>query len=71
MLDLIPRVKEVWEKQREEVLDSAEQISLSLRSLSEYRGTEVLGESIVKVAFEQLSQLLSLLNRSDMAFTAL
>ncbi len=56
MLELIPLIKEVWEKRHEEVLRSAEQITSALQQASgDSRGTD-LDESSLTIAYEQLSQ---------------
>ncbi len=56
MLELIPRIKEVWEKRHEEVLRSAEQITSALQQASgNSQGTD-LDESTLTIAYEQLSQ---------------
>ncbi len=56
MLELIPHIKEVWEKRHEEVLRSAEQITSALQQASgDSRGTD-LDESSLTIAYEQLSQ---------------
>jgi hypothetical protein len=57
MLDLIPRIKEVWEKQREEVLNSAVQIIDALQQNSQHAPQQELDESVLKQAYEQLSSL--------------
>ncbi|MEK7872147.1 MAG: thioredoxin domain-containing protein, partial [Nitrospirota bacterium] len=56
MLELIPLIKEVWEKRHEEVLRSAEQITSALQQASgDSQGTG-LDESTLTIAYEQLSQ---------------
>jgi uncharacterized protein len=54
MLELIPRIKEVWQSKHEEILKSADQITAGLNQLSVNSvGTE-LNESTLRTAFEQL-----------------
>ncbi len=57
MLDLIPRLKEVWDKQRKDVLNSADQIVDALQQNSQQAPHEELDESVLKQAYEQLSGL--------------
>lgn len=59
MLDLIPRIKEVWTKQREEVLNSAEQIASALKQSSQAsKGSlqDELDETTMNIAYQQLSK---------------
>ncbi len=56
MLDLIPRVKELWMNRRREILDSAEKITAFLRQTSEAEPGEELGESILRLAYQQLAE---------------
>ncbi|NIQ38470.1 MAG: DUF255 domain-containing protein [Proteobacteria bacterium] len=56
MLDLIPRVKELWVLRREEILESADKITASLKQVSHVEPGEEPGESTLRVAFEQLAQ---------------
>jgi uncharacterized protein YyaL (SSP411 family) len=56
MLDLIPRIKEIWVTKHDEVLKSADQITAVLRQYSQETPGEELGEPTLRDAFEQLSQ---------------
>lgn len=59
MVDLIPRIKEVWETHREEVLKSADQITLALKQATKQvsKGSyEELDESTLRVAYMELLQ---------------
>jgi len=56
MLDLVPRIKEIWITRREEVVKSANQITAALGQVSKYAPGEELGEPILKSAYEQLVQ---------------
>ena len=56
MLDLIPRIKEIWSNRHEEVLKSADQITAALQQSSPEAPGEELGEPTLRAAFEQLAQ---------------
>ena len=56
MLDLIPRIKEIWIKQYDEVVQSAGQITAALQQYSHEAPGEELGEATLRTAFEQLAQ---------------
>jgi uncharacterized protein YyaL (SSP411 family) len=56
MLDLVPRIKEIWMTKRDEVLQSANQITAALQQISAGAPGEELGEPTLKTAYEQLSQ---------------
>ena len=59
MVDLIPRVKEMWTTRRSEMLNSANQITESIsaasREMSPGATGEALGESTLNLTYEQLS----------------
>ena len=56
MLELIPKIAEVWNTRREEVASSSESILQALRSASENRaGASPLEESILRRTYEELS----------------
>ena len=56
MLELIPKIAEVWNTRREEVASSGESILQALRSASENRaGASPLEESILRRTYEELS----------------
>jgi uncharacterized protein len=55
MLELIPRIKEVWQSKHEEILKSADQITAALDQVSvNSTGTE-LDESTLRTAYAQLA----------------
>jgi hypothetical protein len=55
MLDLIPRIKEVWDTQHADILKSADQITARLNQLSQGSTGNELDKSTLKTAYEQLS----------------
>ena len=55
MLDLIPRIKELWSTRQTEVLDSASQITGALRQASSDISNEELSESMLHLTYEQLA----------------
>jgi uncharacterized protein YyaL (SSP411 family) len=56
LLELIPRVREVWATRREDALNSADQITAALRNTTqEIRGQEI-SEAILHATFGQLAQ---------------
>ena len=54
MLDLIPRIKEIWANRKDEVLNSTEQIIAALRQGTQPASRETLGEETLRLAYEQL-----------------
>jgi hypothetical protein len=56
MLDLVPRIQEIWTDRRDEVLKSADQITAALQQHSTEAPGEELGEPTLRTAFEQLAQ---------------
>jgi len=56
MLELIPRIREVWTTRREEVLSSAERVATSLQQMSHDAPGEELDTSTLNLAYRQLSQ---------------
>ena len=57
MLDLLPRIAEVWEKRRDEVIGSANEVTGALQSLSARRGgVDGLGSDGLKAARDQLGE---------------
>ena len=56
MMDLIPRVKQVWKERRDEVLDSAEKIVGALKSVESEAPGEEPDTSTLDGAYQQLSQ---------------
>ncbi len=59
MLDLVPRIKEVWDTQHADILKSADQITASLNQLSQGSTGDELDKSTLKTAYEQLSSRFS------------
>ena len=56
MLDLIPRIKEIWITKRDEVVKSANQITAALGQVSKYPPGEELGEPTLKSGYKHLAQ---------------
>jgi hypothetical protein len=56
MMELIPKIKDIWTTRRSEVLNSAEQIVSSLQQTTEVSQAEELNELTLKSAYGQLSQ---------------
>ena len=54
MLDLIPRIDELWSTRRDDVLSSASQITAALKQISPEAPGEALGEPVLSLAYEQL-----------------
>jgi uncharacterized protein YyaL (SSP411 family) len=54
MLDLIPRIKEVWAKRNDEVLSSASQFTMALQKNTLIASGEELDEPILHLTYEQL-----------------
>ncbi len=55
MLDLIPRIKEVWNTQHDEILKSADQITERLNMIAQGSTGDGLDKSTLKTAYEQLN----------------
>jgi hypothetical protein len=55
MLDLIPRIKEVWDTQHEEIIKSADQITEKLNMIAQSSSGSELNKSTLKTAYEQLN----------------
>ena len=55
MLDLIPRIKEVWDTQHDEILKSADQITERLNMIAQDSTGDGLDKSTLKTAYEQLN----------------
>ncbi len=55
MLDLIPRIKEVWDTQHDEIIKSADQITEKLNMIAQSSSGSELNKSTLKAAYEQLS----------------
>lgn len=56
MLDLIPRIKELWLTRHAEILNSASQITSALQQTSMTMPGKELGEPILHLAYEQLAE---------------
>ena len=56
MMDLIPRLAQVWKDQRKEVIDSAEKIVTALKSLESNGSEGELDASVLDTAYKQLSE---------------
>lgn len=56
MLDLAPRIKEIWTTRRDEVIQSANKIVLALRQVPEESPGQVPGKDVLAQAYEELSQ---------------
>lgn len=54
MLELVPKIEEIWNRQHEEVLDSAEKITCTIQSIISESAGENIGESILEEAYEEL-----------------
>lgn len=55
MLELIPRIKEVWNTRQDEILKSSDQIAATLRQASDVSPGERLGEPVLAIACKQFS----------------
>jgi uncharacterized protein YyaL (SSP411 family) len=56
MLDLIPRIKEVWDTQHDEIIKSADQITEKLNMIAQSSSGSELDKSTLKTAYEQLNE---------------
>lgn len=55
MLELLPKIEDIWNKQYKEVLDSADRITFTIQNMiSEPAGEEVRGEAILEEAYDEL-----------------
>jgi len=55
MLELVPRVKELWQKDREKAIDSAQKILAGLQNLDSRQASGKLDPSAVDAAYQQLA----------------
>ena len=55
MLDLIPRINEIWTTRKDEVLSSASQVTAALQKATLQVPGEEMGETMLHLAYEQLS----------------
>ncbi|MFC1873730.1 thioredoxin domain-containing protein [Chloroflexota bacterium] len=56
MVDLIPRVKELWVTRKDEILTSAHQIAATLQQTALHTPGEELGEFVLHEAYERLAE---------------
>jgi hypothetical protein len=56
MVDLAPRIKELWRTQREEVLNSASKVMLALRQVPEAFPGQLPGKEVLDAAYRQLAE---------------
>ncbi len=56
MLELIPKVEEIWNSKKDEILDSADKITSKIAEFSDSGPVEQLDESILEKAFLSLSE---------------
>ncbi len=56
MMDLIPRIKQVWLTRNDEVLNSAERITAVLQQMSDGESGEELDASTLQLTYEQLAR---------------
>lgn len=54
MLELIPRIEEIWDRQHEEVLDSAEKITSTIQNMISESAGEEIEETIIEEAYDEL-----------------
>ena len=54
MLELVPRIKEIWNQQHEDVLDSAEKITSTIQNIIMESAGEGLGEEIIEEAYDEM-----------------
>lgn len=54
MLELVPRIEEIWNKQHEEVLDSAEKITSTIQNMISESAGEGIGEAIMEDVYDEL-----------------
>ena len=57
MLELVPRIKEIWNQQHEDVLDSAEKITSTIQNMIVESAGEGLGKEIIEEAYNELLEL--------------
>jgi uncharacterized protein len=54
MLELVPRIEEIWKQQHEDVLDSAEKITSTIQNMIVESAGEGLGEEIIEEAYNEM-----------------
>ncbi|MDH5715699.1 MAG: thioredoxin domain-containing protein, partial [Candidatus Aminicenantes bacterium] len=57
MMELIPRIQELWKSKKGEVMSSAEQITQHLTQISIHAAGEPLGEAALEMAYRRLSRV--------------
>jgi len=55
MLDLVPRIDELWKTRKAELLATADQVTAALSAAPETAGGTDLGENVLRAAYDQLS----------------
>jgi uncharacterized protein YyaL (SSP411 family) len=55
MVDVIPRIREIWEKRRDEIMTSADSIVQALKQFSKHVPGDELGKDVLKTAYDSLS----------------
>lgn len=55
MMDLVPRVKTAWQTRRQELLNTADQITNAITGLADDTGGEEIDKTVLKTAYEQLA----------------
>ncbi|MGE5838458.1 MAG: thioredoxin domain-containing protein, partial [Deltaproteobacteria bacterium] len=56
MMELLPRIREVWTTRHKDVLDSAEKLTTALRSMEKEKPGELLDSGVFDKVFEELGQ---------------
>ncbi|MCA2004520.1 MAG: thioredoxin domain-containing protein [Ignavibacterium sp.] len=56
MLELIPKLNDIWKNRKEEVLKSAEEITQALNQVSVKNSDEIIDESIFEKAFDEYTR---------------
>lgn len=56
MLQLVPRIQEVWQTQQQQIQESADEITSALQQMATESGGEEPGEAVLNAAFDQLRQ---------------
>ncbi len=54
MLELVPKIEEIWKTQQEEVLNSAEKITYTIQNIISESAGEDISESIMEESYEEL-----------------
>jgi uncharacterized protein YyaL (SSP411 family) len=54
MMDLIPRILDIWKNNKEEILQSADHITATLKEITELKKGDELNEGILEIAFTEL-----------------